>query len=115
MAELAKAEALKTEKQDKERELQQLTDTSGASGHQKLRVCDICGAYLSILDSDRRLADHFGGKVYSIGAFRLLYGLLTFSFIANRCISAIYNYDRQSKNGVPEDQIVSGLLLLQNR
>lgn len=45
------------------RELQQLTDTSGASGHQKLRVCDVCGAYLSVLDSDRRLADHFGGKV----------------------------------------------------
>jgi len=31
--------------------------------HQKLRVCDVCGAYLSVLDSDRRLADHFGGKV----------------------------------------------------
>lgn len=40
-----------------------MTDTSGASGHQKLRVCDVCGAYLSVLDSDRRLADHFGGKV----------------------------------------------------
>lgn len=63
MKQLANAEALKTEKQDKERELQNLTETSGASGHQKLRVCDICGAYLSILDSDRRLADHFGGKV----------------------------------------------------
>lgn len=23
----------------------------------------MCGAYLSVLDSDRRLADHFGGKV----------------------------------------------------
>jgi hypothetical protein len=23
----------------------------------------VCGAYLSVLDSDRRLADHFGGKV----------------------------------------------------
>ncbi|OAV96083.1 hypothetical protein PTTG_02108 [Puccinia triticina 1-1 BBBD Race 1] len=64
MAELAKAEALKAEKLEKERELQQLTETSGASGHQKLRVCDICGAYLSILDSDRRLADHFGGKMH---------------------------------------------------
>lgn len=63
MAELAKAEALKAEKQDKERELQLLTENSGASGHQKLRVCEICGAYLSILDSDKRLADHFGGKV----------------------------------------------------
>ncbi|KAL8293088.1 hypothetical protein RQP46_000782 [Phenoliferia psychrophenolica] len=64
IAQLAKAEALKSEKQEKERELQNLTDTSGASGHQKLRVCDICGAYLSILDSDRRLADHFGGKMH---------------------------------------------------
>jgi hypothetical protein len=63
MAELTKAEALKSEKEEKERDLQQLSETSGASGHQKLRVCDICGAYLSVLDSDRRLADHFGGKV----------------------------------------------------
>ncbi|GAA5996233.1 Luc7p [Rhodotorula paludigena] len=64
MTQLTKAEALKAEKLEKERELQQLTDTAGASGHQKLRVCDICGAYLSILDSDRRLADHFGGKMH---------------------------------------------------
>ncbi|BGP13892.1 hypothetical protein JCM10213_002532 [Rhodosporidiobolus nylandii] len=64
MTQLTKAEALKAEKQEKERELQHITDTAGASGHQKLRVCDICGAYLSILDSDRRLADHFGGKMH---------------------------------------------------
>ncbi|CAH0481377.1 unnamed protein product [Peronospora belbahrii] len=32
--------------------------------NQKLRVCDVCGAFLSIFDSDRRLADHFGGKVH---------------------------------------------------
>jgi len=64
MREMAAIEALKSEKADKERDLQQLTDTSGASGHQKLRVCDVCGAYLSVLDSDRRLADHFGGKMH---------------------------------------------------
>ena len=63
MAELAKAETLKTEKMDKERELTALTDAQSSTGQSKLRVCDICGAYLSILDSDRRLADHFGGKV----------------------------------------------------
>ena len=57
-----------------QRELQQLTDTSGASGHQKLRVCDVCGAYLSVLDSDRRLADHFGGKV-SLCATHPLYNI----------------------------------------
>ncbi|TFY81042.1 hypothetical protein EWM64_g2976 [Hericium alpestre] len=64
MKEMAAIEALKSEKGERERELQQLTDTSGASGHQKLRVCDVCGAYLSVLDSDRRLADHFGGKMH---------------------------------------------------
>lgn len=31
---------------------------------QKLRVCEVCGAYLGIHDNDRRLADHFGGKLH---------------------------------------------------
>lgn len=51
-------------KADKERELKALADTSGPSGHQKLQVCDTCGAYLSRLDNDRRLADHFYGKMH---------------------------------------------------
>ncbi|EPE02432.1 u1 snrnp splicing complex subunit [Ophiostoma piceae UAMH 11346] len=49
---------------DKEKELKALSDTSGPSGHQKLQVCDVCGAYLSRLDNDRRLADHFYGKMH---------------------------------------------------
>jgi hypothetical protein len=63
MEKLQAVEALKNLKTDKERELQNLNETAGASGHQKLRVCEICGAMLSVLDSDKRLADHFGGKV----------------------------------------------------
>lgn len=70
LAELAKADALKEEKAQKEKELHNAQENSGASGHQKLRVCDVCGAYLSILDSDRRLADHFGGKMH-LGYSRL--------------------------------------------
>merc|ERR1712173_559919 len=31
---------------------------------QKLRVCEICSAYLGIHDNGRRLADHFGGKLH---------------------------------------------------
>src|ERR1700742_3370573 len=108
MREMAAIEALKSEKADKEvsplsrcawpviphtlsfqRELQQLTDTSGASGHQKLRVCDVCGAYLSVLDSDRRLADHFGGKV-CVSWFRLTLTALTAAY---RCISDITSYE----------------------
>lgn len=55
---------LKVQKEEKERELKALSDTSGPSGHQKLQVCDVCGAYLSRLDNDRRLADHFYGKMH---------------------------------------------------
>ncbi|KAF8422627.1 hypothetical protein EV426DRAFT_604802 [Tirmania nivea] len=51
------------EKEEKSRELKVLGDSAGPSGHQKLQVCDVCGAYLSRLDNDRRLADHFYGKV----------------------------------------------------
>ncbi|CAN8098330.1 unnamed protein product [Discula destructiva] len=52
------------QKAERERELKMLSDTSGPSGHQKLQVCDVCGAYLSRLDNDRRLADHFYGKMH---------------------------------------------------
>jgi hypothetical protein len=51
-------------KAEREKELKSLSDTSGPSGHQKLQVCDVCGAYLSRLDNDRRLADHFYGKMH---------------------------------------------------
>jgi len=62
--EFYKLRHLKQQKEDKDRELKNLTDTSGPSGHQKLQVCDVCGAYLSRLDNDRRLADHFFGKMH---------------------------------------------------
>ena len=60
---LWKVKAWRREKEDKGRELKVLGDSAGPSGHQKLQVCDVCGAYLSRLDNDRRLADHFYGKV----------------------------------------------------
>ncbi|KAL6714413.1 splicing factor [Lecanora helva] len=59
-----KIRTAKAAKEEKERELKSLSDTSGPSGHQKLQVCDVCGAYLSRLDNDRRLADHFYGKMH---------------------------------------------------
>ena len=31
---------------------------------QRHRICGDCGAYLGIRDNDRRLADHFGGKLH---------------------------------------------------
>lgn len=53
----------------KEREVtaeqaQNIAENVGQSAQQKLQVCEVCGAYLSRLDSDRRLADHFIGKIH---------------------------------------------------
>jgi len=62
--ELFKVRQAQAAKAERERELKALSDTSGPSGHQKLQVCDVCGAYLSRLDNDRRLADHFFGKMH---------------------------------------------------
>lgn len=61
-------EKLKVDKEAREQELMNIN--SGADDHQKLQVCDVCGAYLSKLDNDRRLADHFGGKLHQ-GYFRM--------------------------------------------
>ncbi|KAK3315939.1 hypothetical protein B0H66DRAFT_273891 [Apodospora peruviana] len=62
--EMFRVKQVQATKAERERELKNLTDTSGPSGHQKLQVCDVCGAYLSRLDNDRRLADHFFGKMH---------------------------------------------------
>uniref|UniRef100_A0A915IF75 Uncharacterized protein n=1 Tax=Romanomermis culicivorax TaxID=13658 RepID=A0A915IF75_ROMCU len=45
---------------------QEYRESMPASSYQqqKLRVCDVCGAFLGIHDNDRRLADHFGGKLH---------------------------------------------------
>ncbi|KAL1955739.1 hypothetical protein VTO42DRAFT_8137 [Malbranchea cinnamomea] len=64
VTEFHKIRQAKHQKEICERELKALADTSGPSGHQKLQVCDVCGAYLSRLDNDRRLADHFFGKMH---------------------------------------------------
>ena len=50
MEKLAAVEALKGLKGEKEKELQNLNETAGASGHQKLRVCETC---VSSRPSDR--------------------------------------------------------------
>ncbi|PKI84181.1 Luc7p [Malassezia vespertilionis] len=96
LKELAKVDALKAERGDKEKELQVLQENSGASGHQKLRVCDVCGAYLSILDSDRRLADHFSGKMH-LGYQRLRE--LVKEFEKQRAGSAPVTQRAQTANG----------------
>ena len=64
MEEQVKMRQAKQAKEERERELRALSDMAGPSGHQKLQVCDVCGAYLSRLDNDRRLADHFYGKMH---------------------------------------------------
>ena len=57
------AQALHERKANIERDLKMIEVGAGATQTQKLRICYRCSASLSIFDSDRRLADHFAGKV----------------------------------------------------
>lgn len=55
------------ELRQKKAELEQAFNSSmpaSAYQQQKLRVCDICSAHLGIHDNDRRLVDHFSGKLH---------------------------------------------------
>ncbi|CAN7037918.1 unnamed protein product, partial [Brassica rapa subsp. trilocularis] len=63
---LEEAEALKklTPRQEPVVDSTKFTAADVRITDQKLRLCDICGAFLSIYDNDRRLADHFGGKLH---------------------------------------------------
>ncbi|CAF0841746.1 unnamed protein product [Adineta ricciae] len=60
---LDEVEQLRKEKVDSEQEFR-ATMPASTYQQQKLRVCEVCSAYLGIHDNDRRLADHFGGKLH---------------------------------------------------
>lgn len=60
---LEEVEELRKSKADSEQEFRS-TMPASTYQQQKLRVCEVCSAYLGIHDNDRRLADHFGGKLH---------------------------------------------------
>ena len=60
---LERVEDLKKKKGEAENEYRSSKPASSYQ-QQKLRVCEVCSAYLGIHDNDRRLADHFGGKLH---------------------------------------------------
>lgn len=62
---LQKTEELRNQRIQKEEQLRRMGVEGTGQVSQKLRVCEVCSAYLSILDTDARLADHFIGKVSS--------------------------------------------------
>ena len=57
---------------------------------QKLRVCEVCSAYLGIHDNDRRLADHFGGKLH-LGFIKIREKLAELEVIINYYFSSCCN------------------------
>jgi len=58
---------------------------------QKLRVCEVCSAYLGIHDNDRRLADHFGGKLH-LGFIKIREKL------ENLMVSSVIKYIKHKNN-----------------
>ena len=64
MLQSAKLQELQGRRREVARKVRNITENVGQSAQQKLQVCEVCGAYLSRLDTDRRLADHFMGKIH---------------------------------------------------
>ncbi|ODQ79338.1 hypothetical protein BABINDRAFT_161746 [Babjeviella inositovora NRRL Y-12698] len=64
LLESVKLNALCQEREQLAELARDIADNIGQASQQKLQVCEMCGAYLSRLDSDRRLADHFIGKIH---------------------------------------------------
>lgn len=64
---MGEIEELRTKKARAEHEYRSSIPASSYQ-QQKLRVCEVCSAYLGIHDNDVRLADHFGGKLH-LGEF----------------------------------------------
>lgn len=60
---MSEIEVLRTKKTHAEQEYRSSMPASSYQ-QQKLRVCEVCSAYLGIHDNDIRLADHFGGKLH---------------------------------------------------
>ncbi|KAI9347924.1 small nuclear ribonucleoprotein [Zopfochytrium polystomum] len=60
---LSQVEELQKSKSEKERELKVIA-AADMNSNQNFRVCGICSACLGVFDSDRRLADHFQGKMH---------------------------------------------------
>lgn len=60
---MEEVEQTRKKKADAEQEYRNSMPASSYQ-QQKLRVCEVCSAYLGIHDNDRRLADHFGGKLH---------------------------------------------------
>ncbi|XP_044160791.1 putative RNA-binding protein Luc7-like 1 [Bufo gargarizans] len=60
---LMEMERVKARKREAEDEYRNSMPASSFQ-QQKLRVCEVCSAYLGLHDNDRRLADHFGGKLH---------------------------------------------------
>ncbi|SCV05078.1 LANO_0G17986g1_1 [Lachancea nothofagi CBS 11611] len=64
MMQSVKLQQLQRHRQEVAKKVREIAENVGQSAQQKLQVCEICGAYLSRLDTDRRLADHFIGKIH---------------------------------------------------
>ncbi|CAI5204272.1 ANL_HP_G0146610.mRNA.1.CDS.1 [Saccharomyces cerevisiae] len=64
MLQSVKLQELISKRKEVAKRVRNITENVGQSAQQKLQVCEVCGAYLSRLDTDRRLADHFLGKIH---------------------------------------------------
>lgn len=64
MALLEQVQAIKEQKMRDEKARLQADMPDGMITVQRLRVCDACASFLSLYDNEKRLADHYSGKLH---------------------------------------------------
>merc|ERR1712228_624550 len=94
---LKDVEALKEEKRQAEQNYRNSMPSSLLQ-QQRLRVCEVCSSYLGLHDNDRRLADHFGGKVH-LGFIDLRNRLVE---LEKFCEENKEEYEKKSKLSKPQ-------------
>lgn len=97
---MGEIEDLRTKKARAEHEYRSSIPASSYQ-QQKLRVCEVCSAYLGIHDNDVRLADHFGGKLHLGENCRSFSRTSTDSFISLGFLSIREKLQELEKTAAP--------------
>ena len=86
LAMTAEVEQLKKKKKEAEEAYHALRPQSTLrTSTQRLRPCEICGAFLGMHDKDTVLADHFGGKLH-LGFVAIREKVVQLEVCRNHCI-----------------------------
>lgn len=103
---MMEVELLRKEKSKAELDYQESMSVYGHK-NQKLRVCKVCSAFLTIADNDMRLVDHFGGKLH-VGFLKIREKLAELEKTAGPRKVQLENASPRYSNNIPQTRYFLG-------